>query len=385
MYSKKYIALLLSIFKWIFSTKFLNDISQVIRYYYSGVPEILFYCSNKIHYEWIASTISEVKNKHTCVLVISDNNLLNDIEDGFKIYRISIYGIRLLRSKMVISSSTGGNFPVLSKHMAPFRVHMPHSLVSLHLAYPLNAFKNFNIIFCCGAYHKQEIRKLDGTYSSHSMTETKDIGYGKLDTLKKKYKSRFGKVHQKNSKKEILIAPSWGEGNVFQENSIEIIDRILSNNYKVTLRPHIGSYSSKYFINVEEYYKDNKYVQIENPYNESNSLYTADLIITDYSGIALEYIYLRERPALFLDGPIKCNNKEWKKLNIMPIEISLRKELGKICSVNADEICREVDNILGSVYTYKKKITMLREKYLFNYGKCSVAAKEAIAEILKIN
>jgi len=374
---------LFSIYKWIFSRVFIRDIQQIYKYYTDGKSDVIFYCVDKIHINWILSTLIKTSEKYTCALIISGDDFIV-FQERYDInkYNISLYGIRFLRTKIVVSSSTGGTHPVISKTIAPYRVHMPHSIVSFHLAYPVKAFRNFNVFFCCGYYHNLEIMKLNNIYYKQNNIIIENIGYGKLDTLKnnlKNYEHRNGKLLRS---KEILIAPSWGEDNVFQSKAIVIIDKLISEKYKIVLRPHIASYTSDYFIKLKKIYENNTAVHIEDPREESRAIYTADLIISDFSGIAFEYIFLRERPALFLNVPLKCNNKDWKLVGITPIEISLRNELGKICDLNAENISEDIKYLLLNIKQFKEKIIDTRNKYIFNYGECSTVATNEISSLL---
>ena len=60
-------------------------------------------------------------------------------------------------------------------------------------------------------------------------------GYPYLDFIKEKKDKKDNKEI-----KNILIAPTWinEANNLFEDFSDEIIEKLLSNNYKVTIRPH---------------------------------------------------------------------------------------------------------------------------------------------------
>ena len=57
-------------------------------------------------------------------------------------------------------------------------------------------------------------------------------------------------------------------------------------------------------------------------------------MISDWSGVAIEFALAFKKPVLFIDAPPKCKNPEYKKLNLVPIEISIRNKIGKILTTN---------------------------------------------------
>ena len=46
----------------------------------------------------------------------------------------------------------------------------------------------------------------------------------------------------------------------------------------------------------------------------NSTIFEADLMITDWSGIAYEYAYTTCKPVLFIDTPMKIMNPEYKKI-----------------------------------------------------------------------
>ena len=56
----------------------------------------------------------------------------------------------------------------------------------------------------------------------------------------------------------------------------------------------------------------------------------ADLMISDWSGAALEYAFGIERPVLFLDVARKINNPRYVDLGIEPIEARMREQIGAV-------------------------------------------------------
>ena len=87
-----------------------------------------------------------------------------------------------------------------------------------------------------------------------------------------------------------------------------------------------------------------------------------------------------EKPVLFLNTEKKILNKNYKILKIIPIEIFIRKKIGKLIQVSQiDEIDKHVNSLISKKDFWKKKIMFESKKWLFTKNKSG----EKIAKFLK--
>ena len=109
-------------------------------------------------------------------------------------------------------------------------------------------------------------------------------------------------------------------------------------------------------------------------------------MISDWSGVAIEFALAFEKPVLFIDTPPKCKNSEYKKLNLIPIEISIRNKIGKILKTEeykkAPIILKELINLNKSNFFKYKKI--LSENF-YNIDFSQKKITEDLLEILYNN
>ena len=85
---------------------------------------------------------------------------------------------------------------------------------------------------------------------------------------------------------------------------------------------------------------------------------------------------------LFIDIPRKVHNPEYEKLNIEPIEVSLRDQIGKI--ISTDDVSKSdkiISDFLMNREFYKDKIVNAREKYVYNFGESSEIGAKYIIDI----
>ena len=104
-------------------------------------------------------------------------------------------------------------------------------------------------------------------------------------------------------------------------------------------------------------------------FSSNESIYTSDLIITDWSGIAPEFCFATKRPAVFVNTKIKAPNENWQKINKVPVEISLRKILGiEVEKQDVKNIDKMVAELFNKGKEYEKVIEETFNDFIFNHG-----------------
>ena len=183
-----------------------------------------------------------------------------------------------------------------------------HSPVSTTRSYTTKAFDNYDVILCNGAYQINEIRKRENLKSFKSKELIK-TGYFYFDYLKKNLDLN------NNKSDEILIAPSWNlnEKNFINESFEEVIEVILSKNYNVKFRPHPEHLKrSTIFLNkIQKKFKSKNFT-FDLDDDNIGAMERAKCLITDNSGIAIEFILILRRPVLYYESLKKIHNQEMK-------------------------------------------------------------------------
>ena len=109
--------------------------------------------------------------------------------------------------------------------------------------------------------------------------------------------------------------------------------------------------------------------RIETDFSSNVTIFTADLVITDWSGIAHEFSYATKRPSLFVNTPMKVLNPEHDKIKIVPLELALRTELGTTIDPDKmDEVAAVVAELLDKREDYAQHIAEVLDQNVFNLG-----------------
>ena len=146
-----------------------------------------------------------------------------------------------------------------------------------------------------------------------------------------------------------MIAPTWGAKGIIESGVGEkVIRQLLSGGFKVTLRPHPQTmkYSIDKIDDILTKYSRNKLFDYETNVATQASLFNSDVMISDWSGVALEYAYGLRKPVIFIDTPRKINNLAYEEIRIEPFEISVREKIGKIISLDdISHICEVIESV----------------------------------------
>ena len=355
---------------------------------------IVFYSediSSFVHFDQIIRELTEEMEYQICyVTSAEDDPILNTQNKKIKAFYIgdSIARTKFflnLKAKILIMTMPDlETFNIKKSKVYPVHyVYLFHSMVSTHLVYRRSAFDHFDSIFCVGNYQLDEIRSTEKLYNLKPKNLIR-YGYGHLDNLLEKYSTRILSPKNNGNKLHVLLAPSWSNASLFEDIAEKVIDILLQEGYKVTFRPHLVTQkkSKKKINEIIEKFSDNESFLLEQNILNFDSFLFSDIMITDWSGAALEFAFAFEKPVLFIDMPKKINNPEYEKTHKVPIEVSIREKIGKIIlPTELELIPNEIEILYKQTKELRDKITKIRNELIFNIGE---SKKDGVKEIIKL-
>ena len=258
-------------------------------------------------------------------------------------------------------------------------IYTDHGAGSFHLLLRKGALDNFDTIFCYSKNHNDEVRATERVYG---LREKKlvNVGFGLLDMLIKGYEDV---KHLKNDKPQILIAPSWQKDNILEICIDRLLDELLKLDARVIIRPHpefVKRFPGK-MRSLSDRYKDrlSANFEIQTDFASNSTVYNSDLVITDWSSIALEFSFTTKKPSLFINTPMKIVNPEWEKIDIKPMDIWIRDIIG--VSIETDELDRVSDvamKMLENSDQFSSSIEQFLSGHMYNMGHTAEAGGEYI-------
>jgi hypothetical protein len=85
-------------------------------------------------------------------------------------------------------------------------------------------------------------------------------------------------------------------------------------------------------------------------------------MISDWSGSALEYAFGLERPVIFIDVPRKVNNPAYKTIGLIPLEDSIRRDVGEIVTTNElSRLPQVINRLCSDPEAFRERIRVARQ------------------------
>ena len=260
-------------------------------------------------------------------------------------------------------------------------VYVPHCMDSMNMTMRKGSIDHYDSVLCTGKLQKEETLKTEIAYGLPKK-ELVEWGYSLLDDMKADYEKLPKTEHDKKS---ILIAPSWQKDNIVDNCLEELLDNL--KGHKITVRPHPQHvrHMPEKMEGLKEHYKSDDDIEIQMDFSSNSTVFEADMMITDWSGIAYEYAYTTFKPVLFIDTPMKVMNPEYTKIDVEPMNIWMREEIGKILKLDEiDKASHTVEEMLNNSEQYKKHIEQLVSENVYNIGhSAEVGGKYIISQIQK--
>ena len=354
---------------------------------------IVFYAENRAsinHFKLLISELTEEKNLQICyVTSIKNDPILSSKNKNIITFYIGDGTTRTkffltLKAKILIMDMPDlQTFHIKRSKVYPVHyVYIFHSMFSTHSYLRKGALDNYDTIFCVGKHHEKEIRATEERYG---LKEKKLIkyGFGRLDMLLQE-KQKFQNTYTED-KNLILITPTYGEKNLLQICGKELIEILLKAGFTVMLRPHYRIFKdSKKLINsiIENFGNHSNFI-LEKGIIPSDKFHNSKCLISDWSGISLEYAFTFERPVLFIDTPKKILNPDSGDITMEPIEISIREKIGHVVSTNNLEKIPEIIKNLENENLMSEQIRKIRSDTVYNIGNSAKIGAEIIEKIYR--
>ena len=185
----------------------------------------------------------------------------------------------------------------LVKHYA----HVLHAASDATM-YRLFGIDYFDSILLSGDYQAEDIRILE---KQRDLPAKKllTVGCPYLDVYREKMQSI---PLEENHPFTVLISPSWGASGLLSRFGERLIDPLLNTGWRIIIRPHPQSKKSEKELldNLARRYGEKKNLQWDYEQENIFSLVKSDIMISDFSGIIFDYMFLCDRPVLYISQGI---------------------------------------------------------------------------------
>ena len=324
-------------------------------HHWAHLKFLIFYCVQKYKVKYITLSLKD-----------DGLNFINKNFDSFYLGNLFILNLffRKMNSKYFITSlpDLGKLYFKKYNNNCTF-IYIFHSLASAHFQYNRDAFDNYDVILCSGPHHLKEMRESEKYYNTKRKKLYK-YGYPRLEEIKK---NKTNKVINKN--KIILVAPSWGPNSITNLCIKDILENLITNNFKIIYRPHTMSLiKDKKIIGqiLKKYIKFDNF-EFDNSNSSFNNMLKADLMIADWGSTAADFTLGLDKPIIFINTPPKIINKDFKNIFSLAFESQIRNEIGQIIDIdNLSDLSKTIMKILDNNIDLDKN-TKFINRYVYNF------------------
>ena len=350
---------------------------------------IVFYAEDGaswVHFEPVIRALTTTHGQGVCYLTSSPRDPVLEREDeAVRAFYIGdgacrTFLLRILEAGVVVMTMPDlETFHIKRSKYPVHYIYLHHSIVSTHMIYRRGAFDGFDTVFCVGPHHLAEIRETEALYGLKPKALA-EHGYGRLDSIIAAAKA--SPTPEEGPGRRILIAPSWGPHGLLESCGARLVEILLAAGHRVTVRPHpmTRRHSPKLLDSLDARFASHPRFAYEEDLASQDSLHASHLMISDWSGAALEYAFGLKRPVLFVDVPRKANNPEYTRLSAEPIEVFIREEIGAVITPDRlDQTPRLVDALCAQAGAFAERAVALRSRWIYNLGKSGEVGAAYIA------
>lgn len=307
----------------------------------------------------------------------------------------------LLPASVFLSASVFGMGPPTG-----VRINISHNQPTKFEAYPKEYLRNFDAHFLTGPLHREQYEHM---FDLHGLDTNRhkllDVGYPKSDALLQGRYNRqnvLSGLGLSSDRQTVLYAPAWDPGGSLRSFGECVVEQLLSiQDVNVIVKLHPVSHTPPSSPNFEFYTGGVDWAERFRKY-ESNSLFrhvthfqvdplliASDVMVTDFSSVALEFIVL-DRPVMYLECPeYFANTLKMPGYTTDPdyVKNDPRANAGRHVGV----VVEDVANLAAAVrdcISFPARNSEARQdlaaKLLYNPGRGAVVAARTVLELIGI-
>lgn len=280
-----------------------------------------------------------------------------------------------LAASIVLTTLTDLGTPRFPKSSRARYAYVFHSLVSTHVAYENGSFDAYDIVFCPGVRHLEELRRRDEQRHAPKR-RLLAAGYPFSDRL-----LAFQTKPAPSGSGTVLIGPSWGNDSAYRKIWPAIVDQAVSLGWNVVVRPHPETIkrSAKLMREFMRRFAGDPAVTFDGTATGGLPAREAEVLITDWSGIALEFSLGSRTTIVFVDLPMKVRNAGWRTIAPSSVELDSRSVIG--IPLSHDEI-QKLGEYIGRPGDEIARRARHTPEWLSNAGSAAqVIARELVDEL----
>jgi len=206
--------------------------------------------------------------------------------------------LNMLRAGICLMTTPGLDVYQLKRSkMVKHYAHILHATSDATM-YRIFGLDYFDSVLLTGDYQAEDIKALE---RQRNIPEKKlvTVGCSYLDVYAEKIKNLPA---EEDHPFTVLVSPSWGPSALLTCWGKKLLDPLAASGWRIIIRPHPQSRKSEAEMldHLQTRYKETKNIEWDFERENIYSLNKADIMISDFSGIIFDYMFLRDKPVLYV-------------------------------------------------------------------------------------
>lgn len=222
--------------------------------------------------------------------------------------------------------------------------HILHAPAGSSMTYRLFALDYYDSILLSSDTEINEIRYLE---TIRRLPEKQliiagstffDLNSKKIKNIPAEEKHRF----------TVLVSPSWGNSALLKLYGEKLLDPLAKTGWRIIVRPHPQSVIVEKIVldRLTKQYKNNPNIEWDYHHDNLNSLSKTDVMISDFSGIIYDFVFLFDKPVILSLRGLDLRPYDGYYLQKEPFYIQTLRKIGlELDEINLDSIMDSIQNL----------------------------------------
>jgi hypothetical protein len=267
----------------------------------------VIYCEGKQYWNVFKPVLDEFENRETGVLYLTSAEDDPVFGSSWRFVKAEFIGegnrayarLNMLRAGICLMTTPSLNVYQLKRSkMTAHYSHVLHAPVDA-TTYRLFGLDYFDSVLLTGDYQAADIRFLE---KQRGLPEKRlvTVGCSYLDVYAEKIKQISV---EENHPFTVLVSPSWGASALLTRYGEKLLDPLAASGWRIIIRPHPQSKKSEAAIleQLQSRYKNSANIEWDFERENIFAMKKADVMISDFSGIIFDYMFLCDKPVLYVN------------------------------------------------------------------------------------
>jgi hypothetical protein len=267
----------------------------------------VIYCEGKQYWNVFKPVLDEFERNETALLYLTSAEDDPVFSAGYRHIAVEYIGegnrafakLNLLSADVVLMTTPGLDVYQLKRSkLVKHYAHILHAPSDATM-YRLFGIDYFDSVLLSGDYQAADIRILEqqrGLPEKQLVT----VGCTYLDVLAEKIKTIPAEAGHPFT---VLVSPSWGPSGLLSRYGEKLLEPLARSGWRIIVRPHPQSKKSEAAVleKLQSRFKDAVNVVWDFERDNIFSLVKSDIMISDFSGIIFDYLFLCDKPVMYVN------------------------------------------------------------------------------------